>query len=124
MRFVIAEMPLAFHAMMRCQPSLQNPSAVYPGYTSNPTMNHEKPETRARTLGIIACGLLLLALTGAGLYEQRRDDISAFVTVALVQGAVYLAAATLVWRGRGSRRAVGLILGIAAAMRLLVLFAP
>jgi hypothetical protein len=75
-------------------------------------------------LGLLACGVLLLVLTGIGLYEQRQDRIGSFVLVAMIQGAVYLAAAGLVWRGVGSLRGVALILGIAAAMRFAVLVAP
>jgi alpha-1,6-mannosyltransferase len=78
----------------------------------------------ARTLGLAVCGLVLLVLTGLGLYEQQRDDIAGFVATALVQGVVFGIAAALVWRGSGSRPALALILAIAAAMRLIALFAP
>jgi alpha-1,6-mannosyltransferase len=78
----------------------------------------------AKVIGIAVCGLLLLGLTGAGLYKQRQDDIAGFVAVALAQGAVYFAAATLVWRSLRSRQILGLILAVAAVMRLVVLFAP
>src|SRR5215468_5045364 len=78
----------------------------------------------AKVIGIAVCGLLLLGLTGAGLYKQRQDDIAGFVAVALAQGAVYFAAATLVWRSPRSRQILGLILAVAAVMRLVVLFAP
>ena len=80
--------------------------------------------SRTRTLVLLACGFLLLSLIGVGLYEQRENRIGAFVAVALVQGAVYVAAAALVWRGGGSRRGVVPILAVAAMMRLAVLFAP
>lgn len=98
--------------------------------------------SRARILGLAGCGLLLLVLTGIGLYEQQQDDMPAFVATALAEAAVYFAAAAMVWRGGGSRDrtaavpaakmrarrprslALVLILGIAAALRLLVLFAP
>jgi alpha-1,6-mannosyltransferase len=78
----------------------------------------------ARIVGPAVCGLVLVALVGLGLFEQQRDDVSAFVAIALVQGAVFAIAAALIWRGSGSRRALVLILAIAAAMRLIVLFAP
>jgi alpha-1,6-mannosyltransferase len=80
--------------------------------------------SRARILGLSACALLLLVLTGAGLYEQQQNRIGVFVAVALVQGAVYFFAAALIWRGGGSRRVLVLILMVAAMMRLAVLFAP
>jgi alpha-1,6-mannosyltransferase len=78
----------------------------------------------ARILGLAVCGLLLLLLTGLGLYEQQRDDTAAFVAIALLQGIVFAIAVALVWRGSGSRGALALILAIAAAMRLIALFAP
>src|SRR5262249_6911737 len=78
----------------------------------------------AKVIALAVCGLLLLILTVFGLYRQERDDISGFVSVALAQGAVYLAAATLVWRSLRSRQILGLILAVAAVMRLVVLFAP
>jgi len=80
--------------------------------------------TRIEIPALLICGLLLLLLTGAGLYAQRQDDITAFVVVAMVQGAAYLVSCALVWRHGGSRRILLLILGIAAAMRLMALFAP
>jgi alpha-1,6-mannosyltransferase len=80
--------------------------------------------SRVRVLLLAACGLLLLVLTAVGLYEQRRDDISAFVAVALLQGAVFFAACAIAWRDCGSRRIVFVIFCIAAAMRLIALFAP
>lgn len=78
----------------------------------------------ARIVGPAVCGLVLVALVGLGLFEQQRDDVSAFVAIALVQGAVFAIAVALVCPGSGSRRALVLILGIAAAMRLIALFAP
>ena len=78
----------------------------------------------ARSLGLAVCGLLLLVLTGLGLCQQQRDDTAAFVAIALVQGGVFAIAAALVWRGGGSRRVLVLILTVAAAMRLTLLFAP
>jgi alpha-1,6-mannosyltransferase len=82
------------------------------------------PLSRSRTLELLGCGLLLLVLTGIGLYEQQLDQLDAFVLVALIQGAVYLAGVGLVWRVGGSRRAIVAILAIAAVMRGIVLLAP
>jgi alpha-1,6-mannosyltransferase len=81
-------------------------------------------QTRPKALVVPLCGLLLLVLTATGLYELQQDRIEAFVAVALVQGAVYFAACALVWRNRGSRPIIVLILAVAAAMRLMPLFAP
>lgn len=77
-----------------------------------------------RFLALTGCGLLLLSLTAMGLYAQRADDIDGFVAVALAQGAVYLLALGLIWTCTASRRAVVLILGVAAAMRFAILLAP
>jgi alpha-1,6-mannosyltransferase len=77
-----------------------------------------------RFLGLLGCGLVLLVLTASGLYAQEKDDIDLFVALAMAQGAVYLVALWLIRRGTASSRAVILILGVAAAMRILVLPAP
>ena len=80
--------------------------------------------SRGRLFGLYGCGGLLLALTGAGLYAQQVYGVEAFVAVALAQGAVYALAASLVWRGAGSRHAVAAIIGVAVAMRVAVVLAP
>ena len=77
-----------------------------------------------RLLGLCGCGSVLLALTGAGLYAQREHGIDGFVVVALAQGAVYALASWLVWRGVRSRHAAAIIIGLAAAMRAVVVLAP
>ena len=79
---------------------------------------------RRRLLGLALCGLALLALTGFGLDRQSRDDIDGFVAVALLQGAVYLLAIGLLRSAGASGRGLVLILGLAAAMRAVVLVAP
>jgi hypothetical protein len=66
----------------------------------------------------------LLVLTGAGLWRQHVYDTDGFTILALVQGAVYLAAVALTWRGGLSRRALMAVLAVAALMRLAVLLAP
>ncbi len=81
-----------------------------------------EPATHSSPCTAAAVGLL--ALTGAGLYAQREHGIEAFVAVALAQGGVYALATWLVWRGVGSRDAAALIIGIAVAMRVVVLLAP
>ena len=80
--------------------------------------------SRRGFLGLLGCGLALLLLTASGLYAQERDDIAGFAAVALTQGAVYLVALWLVRRGAASRRAVILILAVAATMRIVVLGEP
>jgi hypothetical protein len=74
---------------------------------------------------VVACGGLLIALTGIGLYAQHEDLIAAFVAISLLQGAVYLVAATLVWRSSVSQAgSLVAVLATAAAMRIAVLTAP
>ena len=80
--------------------------------------------SRRRFLGLIGCGLVLLGLTGFGVYLQRHDALGGFVGVALAQGAVYLLALRLVWPAIRSRSVVVLILGTAAVLRVAVLAAP
>ena len=73
---------------------------------------------------LIAIGAVLLLLTGAGLWRQHIYDTDGFTVLALVQGAFYLAAVALTWRGGLSRRALIAVLAVAALMRLAVLLAP
>jgi len=77
---------------------------------------------RMAALGVIGAALLLL--TGIGLLLQYRDAHDAFIAVALLQGALYLAAVWLVIRGRLPRRGFLVILGVAAMMRIGVVLAP
>ena len=77
---------------------------------------------RARAL--IAIGAMLLLLTAAGLWRQHLYDTDGFTILALVQGAFYLGAVVLTWRGGLSQRALIAVLAVAALMRLGVLLAP
>ncbi len=79
--------------------------------------------TRLRRCALTACAAALLGLTLFGLYQQRRDDIGAFVTVVLAQGAIYLLAVGLAWNGRG-RRELAMILSASVLLRVPVLLAP
>ena len=79
---------------------------------------------RRRAAILTSLGALLLLLTGLGLLLQHENAGDGFILVALVQGVVYLLAVGLTWRGGCSRRALIAILGLAAVMRLGVLFAP
>jgi hypothetical protein len=67
---------------------------------------------------------MLLLLTGVGLWRQQVYDTDGFTILALVQGAFYLAAVALTWRGGLSRRAMIVVLLVAALMRIAVLLAP
>ena len=77
-----------------------------------------------RSIALAISGAALLALTGLGLTLQQPDDIDSFLAVALLQGAVYLAAVWLVWNGGSSRRVVVGIAAIAVLMRIPVVIAP
>jgi alpha-1,6-mannosyltransferase len=79
---------------------------------------------RARAPILIAIGASMLVLTGIGLLLQREDAHSGFVVLSLAQGALYLGAVALTWRGGLSRPALVAILAVAALMRLGVLLAP
>ena len=79
---------------------------------------------RWRVRALIAIGAMLLLLTGVGLWRQHIYDTDGFTVLALVQGAFYLAAVALTWRGGLSRRALIAVLAVATLMRLAVLLAP
>jgi alpha-1,6-mannosyltransferase len=79
---------------------------------------------RSRVWALSVIGAALLLLTGVGLWRQHVYDTDGFVVLALVQGALYLAAVALTWRGGLSRRALIAVLAVAALMRLAVLLAP
>jgi hypothetical protein len=79
---------------------------------------------RRRTWALTAIGAMLVLLTGVGLWRQHLYDTDGFGILALVQGALYLAAVALTWRGGLSRRALIAVLSVAALMRLAVLLAP
>lgn len=80
--------------------------------------------TGRRLLSLLACAAALLSLTTLGLYQQRRDEIDRFVMVAMAQAAVYLLSVGLVWNRRTSRRALVMMLTVAALLRLPVLGSP
>ena len=79
---------------------------------------------RLRMWALTAIGALLLVLTGIGLWRQHVYDTDGFTVLTLVQGALYLAAVALTWRGGLSRRALVAVLAVAALMRVVVLLAP
>jgi hypothetical protein len=79
---------------------------------------------RWRVWALGASGAALLLLTGAGLWRQHVYDTDGCTILMLVQGAFYLGAVALSWRGGLSRGVLIAVLGIAALMRLAVLLAP
>ena len=79
---------------------------------------------RWRVWALTGIGAVLLVVTGIGLWRQHLYDTDGFTILALVQGAFYLAAVALTWRGGLSRRALLAVLALAALMRLAVLLAP
>ena len=80
------------------------------------------PRTAQSKLVLLAG--LLLAGTAGGLAAQFDRDLSAFVIIASVQGAVWAVAAALVLRGGYQQPALALILGTAVLLRLIALAAP
>jgi alpha-1,6-mannosyltransferase len=79
---------------------------------------------RWRLWALTAIGTMLLVLTGIGLWRQHVYDTDGFTVLALVQGAFYLGAVALTWRGGLGRRVLIAVLVVAALMRLAVLLAP
>jgi alpha-1,6-mannosyltransferase len=79
---------------------------------------------RWRASILIAIGALMLVLTGVGLLLQREDAHDGFIGLALLQGALYLLAVGLTWRGGFSHGTLIAVLAVAAVMRLGVLLAP
>lgn len=77
-----------------------------------------------RTWALAAIGAMLLALTGVGLWRQHLYDTDGFTLLALLQGALYLVAVGLTWRGGLSQRALIAVLAAAVLMRFAVLLAP
>ncbi|GGF44988.1 hypothetical protein GCM10011611_59270 [Aliidongia dinghuensis] len=73
---------------------------------------------------MVVIGALMLILTGVGLWLQHEDAEDGFIVLALLQGALYLVAVALTWRGGFSRRGLVAILVVAVAMRAGVLLAP
>src|SRR5947207_6924891 len=72
---------------------------------------------------LLLAGFLLVGTAG-GLAAQFDRDLPGFITVCLIQGAVWAVAAALVLRGRDQRPALALILGTAVLLRLTALAAP
>jgi alpha-1,6-mannosyltransferase len=79
---------------------------------------------RWRVQALTAIGAMLLLLTGVALWRQHVHDTDGFTILALVQGAFYVAAVALTWRGGLPRQALIAVLAVAALMRLAALLAP
>ena len=73
---------------------------------------------------ILLLALLMLAGEAFGLVAQFDRDISSFIFVALIQGAVWTAAACVAARGDGGRTAFAVILATAVLLRIGALAAP
>ena len=65
---------------------------------------------------LLTCAALLVATTAAGLAAQFRENVHAFVVVALLQGAVWAIAAAVVGRSGGHRADLPLILAAAVLL--------
>ncbi len=79
---------------------------------------------RQRAMALTAGGGLLLLCTGIALYEQQYGTRDRLVAVLLIDGALYLVCARLVWPGGLSRRMLVGVLLVAALMRIAVLSQP
>ncbi|MGH9942701.1 MAG: glycosyltransferase 87 family protein [Pyrinomonadaceae bacterium] len=80
---------------------------------------------KGTTLALLALGLALLALYHFGLLLQGGTrGIAWFIKLAFAQGALYAAAAWIVWRARESGQTLALVVVFAALFRLSVLFVP
>ena len=75
-------------------------------------------------IAILALGAGLLPLNLAGLYAQSRDDIDGLIAILLLESALYLAAVHMIGKVGESRRLLGLILVVAALLRLGPLMLP
>ena len=72
---------------------------------------------------LLPAGLLLVGQV-AGLAAQRDRNLTAFVAILLLQGAIWAAAATVIMRRPAQQPILTLILGTAVLLRLLALAAP
>jgi alpha-1,6-mannosyltransferase len=77
-----------------------------------------------RISALIACGMMLVALTMAGLLFQLEDNLHRFLIVAALQSAVYAVAVWLCWTGGASRSVVLAIAVLAIVMRAPTVVAP
>jgi alpha-1,6-mannosyltransferase len=77
-----------------------------------------------RISALLACGLMLVALTMAGLLFQLEDKLDRFLIVASLQSAVYAMAVWLCWTGSASRGVVLAIAVLAIVMRAPTVVAP
>lgn len=80
--------------------------------------------TGLRLYLLLICAAVLFGLTLLGLYLQKQDHLNGFVLIGMAQAVIYLASVGLVWNRETSRRALAMILAVAALLRLPVLCAP
>lgn len=73
---------------------------------------------------LLLLGCASLVLYRVGLRADSVPDIPWFIKVALVQSAIYLPAAWIVFRARSSRSTFLLVIAFAVLFRLSILFAP
>lgn len=82
-----------------------------------------KPERRA-LFALAAAGLVLIALSPAGIYFLFAASFEGFVAVALAQGAVYAVAVWFVLRHRLGGGALAVVFTVAVVARAIALPAP
>jgi alpha-1,6-mannosyltransferase len=77
-----------------------------------------------RWIALTLLGCVLVGLSLAGRYQQRHDNLSWFVGIALAQGIVYLVSVWVVLRDDAVPHGLITVLVFAALLRLVILFAP
>jgi hypothetical protein len=73
---------------------------------------------------LIVCGGAAFILYRTSLQARAAQDIHWFITLALCQGGIYLAAAWIILRSRSSKSTLIIVVAFAAVFRLSILFAP
>ena len=77
-----------------------------------------------RWIALTFLGCVLVGLSLVGRYQQRHDNLSWFIGIALAQGVIYLIAVWLVLRDGAGPHRLATVLIFAALLRLVALFAP
>ncbi len=75
-------------------------------------------------VALVALGVASLVLYRGGLLLRGTDNMMSFLWLVAGQGAIYVAAAVIVWRARAARSTLVVVVVFAALFRLSILFAP
>src|SRR5882724_4607601 len=88
------------------------------------TASRERKTLIVTNVLLAVIGSILLILYRIGLHSRVTTDIVWFIQLALVQSALYLAAAWLIFRARNARSTLIIVLVLAGIFRLSIVFAP